>query len=489
MSRHGRKQLEIQLSCILPRTGRKARYELGVYLLFPRSLQMNRSRYGEKAFLQDILSYTRFCTPSIPMRGLSDPACDKSPLIRLLGILRGTSLRREVKESRIEYELRTLVNIHNTRFKEGVREQRNLVRTGRSDPDAGTRVERMLRESDAALGILREELHPLFLESHVSERLRKALARCEESLSLAVEKHLYELHALIGKQPALESLRADFLERVRRERAYRGLRGFHVAEAEADTAELEARLHHESELKKWAQQTYYMTQERDRSVHHLHTVCMAFAAMLAMSFAVAVTFLATIYFPQNSVPLALALVVTYAFKDRIKESARAFFLHLLPRMVSDRRDRLISPDRKPVGNSQLRVGFSSESKLPDILRALLHNNGGDPDLDLPERDLLLFHKRLMLRVGELRKTYSRLDAITEILRFRTDDWLSYMDDPQEDLWLLDGESPRRVKLNRTYPVKLFLHVTSLPGNEEEVYAYDLHLNRKGIQRIMRAGRR
>jgi len=92
-------------------------------------------------------------------------------------------------------------------------------------------------------------------------------------------------------------------------------------------------------------------------------------------------------------------------------------------------------------------------------------------------------------VGELRKTYSRLDAITEILRFRTDDWLSYMDDPQEDLWLLDGESPRRVKLNRTYPVKLFLHVTSLPGNEEEVYAYDLHLNRKGIQRIMRAGRR
>jgi hypothetical protein len=54
-----------------------------------------------------------------------------------------------------------------------------------------------------------------------------------------------------------------------------------------------------------------------------------------------------------------------------------------------------------------------------------------------------------LRSRSLRKVYSRLESITEILRFRMDDWLVHMDEPLERIRLLEEGDSKLVKVNRT----------------------------------------
>lgn len=485
---HGKRQLELQLTCPLPEKQKRTSYHLSVYLLFPQQLQMTGNRYGEQNFLNDILSYTRFSTPAMSLRNLSDMNNTKSSLTRLISTMNGAHLGSELNDQRVQYELKTLVNIFKSRAKETQRMIAQNLNRNQESPDALPIASAFLTDSDEVLHILREKIRPLFLEPHIPAVLRSALDFCDEALSLSTEKHLFEILELFKNNPGRESIYDDIIARLRRERNHRASRGFSTILNANEDASKEAFLNQESTLKKWAQQTYYMTKERARSVRHITSLFMAVAAMAAMVFAVTAAILAGRYFPQNSIPFALVLVISYAFKDRIKETLRGFFLHALPRLVSDRRDKLIAPDGGAAGSSQLRVSVGTERGVSKELRNLFHLAERNRQIALPERDVLQFHKRIHLRSARLRKRYSRLEAISEILRFRMDDWLAYMDDPRERVWYLDGDEPRPMTINRTYPISMILQLSDPRADRSEIYSYELLLNRKGIVQVKLTGR-
>jgi hypothetical protein len=79
----------------------------------------------------------------------------------------------------------------------------------------------------------------------------------------------------------------------------------------------------------------YMSSEQSRSVSRVGHVIAGVAAAVAMSFAVIATFLAGRLFAAYSIPWALLIVVSYIFKDRIKEVLRSILIRLVPRLIAD----------------------------------------------------------------------------------------------------------------------------------------------------------
>ena len=76
----------------------------------------------------------------------------------------------------------------------------------------------------------------------------------------------------------------------------------------------------------------------------LEQVLFATAAGISMVFATLVAFFAQSVYGQVSIPLFLALVIAYMFKDRIKESGRSVSAHILSRRLFDYRTRIQTQD-------------------------------------------------------------------------------------------------------------------------------------------------
>lgn len=480
---HGQQQLELQLTCPLAWQRRKVRYRISVYLFFPHQLQMTESRYGVKRFLQDLVSYTRFTTPVMSMRMLADKDNDKSPFVRIHRAFNQAKVGGDLDEQAVEFEIKSLVNMIQRQLKDGYRMIRQLAEAPGSPEDALVKTGALLQETDTVARLFRDELRPRFLDPSVPAPLRKAIDWADESISLSIEKCLFRLYGLARKRAGLEPLLDQVAPRLPAEAAYRRDRGYPTVVDPASPDGNVTFLQQESMLKKWAQKTYYMTQEKMRSVQHLTTLLMAVAAMIAMVFAVLATFLAGRYFPQNSLAFALMLVIAYGFKDRIKETLRAVFLRVLPRLVSDRRNKLISPIGKVIGSSSLHVVFSSPAQVPGDIRRLRNlADSADPAL-VPPEDVIEFHKQIGFEGARIKRMHSRLESVTEILRFYLGNWLQYMDDPREELWHCNGGGPAKVPAERVYPVRLLLNLEDPAARARHLYGYTLYLSREGIVRI------
>lgn len=480
---HGKQQLELQLTCPLAWHRKKVRYRISVYLFFPPQLQMTASRYGVKSFLQDIISYTRFTTPVMSLQMLLDPANDKSPFVRIPRYLNEAKVGGDLAEKSVEFELKSLINIYQRHLKDTLRQLKKLAGVEGTREDAVHQAQSMLRDMEAILAQLRQELRPRFLEANIPETLRQAFEWSDESISLSTEKFYFRLHGLCNRREGLDDLEAEVTRKLEVEATYRASRGFPSLVDPSSSDQNFAFLQQESMLKKWAQNTYYMTQEKMRSVQHLTTLLMAVAAMVAMLFAVVATFLANHYFPQNSVPFALMLIVAYAFKDRIKETLRAVFLSFLPRLVSDRKNKLISPTGRVIGNSSLHVAFNQAHHVPEDIQRLRYMTDNIHRALIPPEDVIEFHKRIVFQGAMIKKMHSRLESVTEILRFYLGNWLQYMDDPDEQLQYCRDGKPATVQAKRVYPVHIILKLEDPGTGSHHLYGYNMLLSRDGVVRI------
>ena len=57
-------------------------YDVGMYLFFPYSFNVNPSTYPRDTFFEDLKLYLRFDTPGFSVEDLLDESSDTSPLVR-----------------------------------------------------------------------------------------------------------------------------------------------------------------------------------------------------------------------------------------------------------------------------------------------------------------------------------------------------------------------------------------------------------------------
>ena len=457
---------------------------MNLYFFLPAQLNVTGRRIGVKKLIDNIKIYTRFSTPKMSLEALTDRENTLSPISRIRSLLNEPEVIPKNTRDKLLYELQVLANIYRAEVENTV--SLTGLETGTQTPESMCRkmLETFLSEIRLFLKEFRK-LHPLFISPRISDLHRTALNWADESISIITERSLNKLFSIVSEYDKPEKLMSEIVELVKNETAYRTSMNYQYLYNKDNPYIGEILAYRENTLKKWAQSAMYMTREESRNQRRAGHIIAGTAAGVAMFFAVFVTIFAGKVFIPNTTPWVLAVIISYIFKDRIKEILRESFKKFLPRLTSDQLSLLYdSSAGEKVGAARSFAKFSKAGSAPSGIRQIRNEIPNPFRSILPEQDLIHYQRVIELNSEKLRKNHTRLTSTTEIIRFHIADWLREMDDPKDIFYRLEEMKKIKIKGNRVYKVHLIMSMKKENQPEtEELYHYCIMLNKAGILRI------
>lgn len=478
---HGRKQLQLKTQYPVP-DKKRTRYSLDLYLYTPGQLNINEKSYGVSQFLKDYKSNIRYTSPHLTLAGLVDPECTLSPLYRINNKLLDLDKKARLDENYILYELRVLANIYRVELKSVTNIIIREMKRGRGLADVQKRINKYTREIELFLEELRD-LTVEFMTPGVSETLRHGLSWADEFISRNTETSLLKLFDKTQNREIFYTEHMAVKRIIEGEILYRKEKGFSVLLDDTVSNPGQTASYRDSILKKWAQGAMYMNLEKTGAGDRLSHILSGIAAAGAMAFAVSATFFAERLFSDFSTPWILMAILTYTFKDRIKDVLKDLFFSFMPRFIADRMSHLIDPaSGNRVGLCKTIVRFCTPSEVPENIMRLRQKRLNPFRSILPEENIIQCRKTININCEALSKYHKRHNSITEITRIRVDNWLKDMDDPESTLYTLKEGKKVKLKGSRVYHMNLIASLKEETGGEvkEKLFHYRLILNSLGI---------
>lgn len=483
VSKHGARQIEISVLYGFQER-ESSRYELDAYFFVPYHLAPEAGSYTPRSFYHDMKSYVRLQPTALGFAQLCSPQCEASPLKRIKDIIRNTEIGRQLDAQTVIYELRMLVNLHHEEFGKLRRILQPMFAAPGTHEQLVGRILDILHEHDRFLEELRG-CRGLFADTRVPEDARLALAWADEAISIKTGRECHKLRLLAQEQAGFLAVRQRLIEKCGHEQNYRRAQGYNALIRPEAPVSGETFLHRESTLKKWAQSATYMSVLRSKIGSHIGHLLAGIAAAAAMLFAVAAMFLAERLFASFTLPWAILIVVSYIFKDRIKEVFRGVLMQWLPRLVADERVRLIDPSTgASAGQTRSRVRFLQPAGLPEETRRLWQRNRTTFWRMLPPDFVIHFHNTIDIANRALLKSHLRLEGVNSIMRLRLDTLREQMDDPVNTVHFIEDGQPASLEAKRVYHLYLIISLTQRgePDNAQ-LHQVRVVMNRDGIVRI------
>lgn len=488
VDRHGTYHIEMDLSYPLPSGQRESKYAVDVYIYTPTTLGLTRERYSVAGFLHDVKSYTRCDLCALPVSKMLDPDCTISPLRRLDRMLKEMTTENDLSVEKATYEIKTLVNLHH----DALRDLRELFKEQMASrlPDSGAQsfIDDYLEDHRCFVLALRA-FYPRLVDPRVPDVIRQSLRLADEATSIKAEKEMHHLARMIEHTPSLAPRLTALEAAINDEQSYRRRMNYPSVAGPEFSEQNEDYVYRESNLKKWAQSSTYMTVAASKSTAHMSQVIAGFAAALAMAFAVAAAIIAQTFYDMNSLPWAILIVFSYILKDRIKELVRNALINLVPTLVADRVVRLTNPrGGDDAGRCRERVRFFTSDHAPSEVREMRNHNSDYFRSLMPPEQVIQYSKVVMLRGGEPFKNLQRVVGIKELIRINLHTWLHQMDDSVDELFTYENGQRKLVKTARVYHINMIIRLTeNLAGESKAMFKYRVLLTRNGIKRVERVG--
>lgn len=483
--------VRLRLDLGLPEQGRAVDYLLELYLYFPGTLDVNRFTLSREDFYRELHTYLSLELPDLGVQHLRSGKHPDSPYRRLLDTqeqLAAGKLRPATASARLVEEAKVFGCLAHTFLRDSLERFRpRLLDPGDSALDGdlegfaadARRIPHAYREVQAAL-----------LEGAAGElsEVTVALEQVDEYLSHQTGKVLSRLVQLIQQnRPDLpEARRAHLLETMVAERAYRETRGFHRGSSWG--ASDGSFLHHIELLEAAVESAMYLNQRREAASEWYSDWIGAFAAAIAMSFA----FLAASIFNQGPAQkldlwVMAIVVVTYIFKDRIKDVVKR-------RLTSDRRGWFPDLDTRILDReSGAAIGRSLETArwmtldtvAPEIERVRGHRSLTYRELrEATSESVLRYTKKMTLYPDRVFQAHDRRGNVVETISLGLKRILRAARPGEVGLLALtpEGDGIREVTGHRQYVINLIARYW-VPGNRELYEKIRIYADEHGPVRV------
>ena len=448
------------------------------YFFAPESLRLHSRTYDKSDIYADLQSYVRFEVPDVDYGNIC-----AQPLARV----------REAIESGDEAlamrELRLFACIVRA---EGVETRDAIVSGLGGDEHSRTRAfalaARMIADTARIGPRLREVLVPL---EQAADPLRTAALWIDEDVSRLCETLVANLVQRLRKEGAPESLISAGEHAAIAEARYRQERGLagvgRIGMKSRLVEELEFRRH---VLKRFTSSVLWLSPEiRPASTWVLHALY-AIAASVAMGFAVmAALWSGNDWTSRGFVPWAVAVILAYAAKDRIKALLQTLFTNVVSRHFPDRRWRIRDRERGlELGEMEEQSGFVPFDELPkDVLQVRRMTRVHALEEQARPETVLFHRKEVELKADRIAKADARFTALTEIFRLDLRRWLAHTDDPKREIVFADpieGTIGAAIA-PRVYNIGVIYRLRRDDELDTPWHRVRIVVTRKGIRRIDR----
>jgi len=315
----GKFQVEIKSDYRLDLNREHTAYSIETYAFVPNSLDVNQDTYPKYLFYRDTQTYFR-CR--IPIILLQDIAADGSTTFDLLqksmqGVAGGGS-------AAVLRDCENQVRLFCCTLKYSIKYHVELIKAAATPADAGHLAKYFHTNIMAILRRFRKAGKKAGLSS-MDKRIRSIYAYADEYISIFVSQYAFDIleatRAFSGDNT--KGYRQLLLDLVREEDAYRAATGY-PSEVAAGT-DNEAFIYRRGVLKRMMESILFLDTTVRAEGRITEQIVFSLAAGVAMMFATAVAFVSQQKYGNFTMAFFVALVISYMFKDRIKELARLYF--------------------------------------------------------------------------------------------------------------------------------------------------------------------
>ena len=398
-------------------------FVMNTWIFVPNSLDINAAKYSKDDFYRDLKSVVRLITPSY---NLHDLANDELLLPNQSLISSFNEILGEPDETQ---DLFHSIKMYCAIAKSAFRDECAAVS---QQSDATERKESCLHFLENGSKIVNRfrNLLDKLKDQEGSERTKQVFAYGDEFLSNVLEKYAYRLRDAIrlNHPEDYPELEAHFKDILLPERAYREQQGYLSVKAE-DTHGNEDFVFRASLLKKFSESDLYLNATKRKNTFLVEQILYSLAAGAAMVVATLSSFFFQQRYGNFTLPFLIALVISYMFKDRLKDWLRLIFARRVSNKVFDTRTDFRIKGRY-IGWSKDSVDFvDSDTILPEVME-LRNRNPLFAEVSGKDEKVLLFRKKVQLWPHELAKASPfPMKGINDILRYNITEYTRKMDNP------------------------------------------------------------
>ena len=456
-------QLEVKIPYHSESNIRKIDYHTNIYFFVPKSLNINPAAYTNSNFYNDYISYICFITPQKRLGVLER---ELTALIELLETMEYDTQSKNTFEEELKLIICSYISY--------------LGKYRRGFAHKGIRIKRLhtflqrIKNFHSLMKKLLKTAH-----SRQDNNIIDCVLSASEYLSYAVQNCLLEINVHLkthdDKYNATINTIVGIINTVI---AFSKENSFPVISN--DPYQNEKVIYRHSILKKYFYSTLYLYQKKKKDGGGIKEIYYAIAAGLSMIFTTLIVFATQKEYGNFTTSFFAALVISYMFKDRIKEAYRGYFDKRMAIKSYDYKEKIYSTDKKLIfAFIKERMRFIEKKELEaDIQKMRLIEVPGRLSSYL-EEDIIKFEKNVTLYNKNIQKKYKNsINGIHNIMRFDISQYLKKM-------------SAAKVPLYRIHDQKLFgnkiYHINIVIENKTEsgtnLYRARIIINKRGIKRI------
>ena len=472
---HDKFSIEIKLGFNARKKHKTSQFAVNMWLFIPNSLDINPLTYGKKDFYRDLKSNIRLTTPVYLLRDIASGL--NSPFLLLEeSIRRLASNPSRTNTADYEYHIKMFLSI----LKSALRNEIEHIKSNTIKEDKFF----LINEFAISINQITERyrsLRRIINASTISKELLNFYLFGDEFMSNIIEQHAFSLIESFkkNKNKSITLAKEGVLQIIRCETEYKKGMGYPIVEKDEKikTRELVFRL---GLLKKFAENELFLTANKKRDGILVEQMYYSVAAGISMIFATAIAFSFQLKYGNYTIPLFVALVISYMLKDRIKELSRYYFAHKLGKRYFDHKTK-INLKETTIGWSKEAMDFIADDKIPDeVLKirdrsAILEAN----NRSFSEK-IILYRKLVKIFRSHLdSNTQYNTTGINDIIRFNISSYVTKMDDPEFPLFIADeNDNISIINGERTYYLNLVMQLNY--EQQTDYKRYRVALNRKGI---------
>ncbi|OHD64997.1 MAG: hypothetical protein A2176_04400 [Spirochaetes bacterium RBG_13_51_14] len=475
---HDNYQFEIKQAYNLSLDKKKKNfYFVQTYFFIPHNLNINRETYAKEDFYKDLRATIRLRTPSILMRTL---AADGNVMVRMRRSIDELRARRDQRSaSNYEYQIKMFCLI----YKKSIRIQLQFLKNSRAKSDIAYLVNELIASARTLITNFRE-LKGLVTADGLPPELQMVYLFADEYLSLKTETHTCRLIEILREidPNSLKKFYPRLMRIVREESSYRLACGYpSIASPDGDNEKFVFR---QGALKKFLSNILYLETRVEKGGKYLEQAVYSIAAGAAMVFATIVAFIGQTWYGSISLPFFIALVISYMFKDRMKELLRLYLNVTLRKWLYDRQRNIYHSFHEAIGACKESFNIMDDDSVPaKILDFRARDNITDINNGMIGENVILYRKYIRLSSKKFRKIKQRhsTNDVIDIMRFNIQHFLRSMDNPEKKIFIPVSSGYRKTFGMRVYHINIITHF--IVDKAEYIRRFRIVLNRNGIRRI------
>jgi hypothetical protein len=477
VKQHDKLSAEIKVSFGARKRVKINDFIFNIWMFVPNSLDINRFNYSKQDFYKDMKSNIRLTTPVYLLRDIVES--EISPFKFLRKSFEGISSQpSRINSSEYEYQIKMFLSI----LKSSLREEVNHI-VASSTEDIPYLVNNFI-VNIRKIFLKYRELYQIINVPTVDRQNMEYYRYGEEFMCNIMEKHAFMLMKGVKgrKNSSFEEIKEKLLFFAEEITDFKRQKGYLSVENKPVDKNSKF-LYRSGLLKKYAESDLFLDIQKRRDGVLVEQIMFSIAAGISMIFATVVAFSVQQRYGNLTVPLFVALVVSYMLKDRIKDLFRFYFAHKMGVRYFDHKITMNVSDTK-IGWAKESVDFINEGKVPtDVLRLRELPVLVEATYKKDVEKVLLYKMHVHINRDKLNSISPYyFSGVSAILRLNFSRLLQNMDNPDFPLYLPDKQEGFAMTEGKKY-YYISLIIQKQNELQNELIHYKVVLNKEGVVKI------